>query len=215
MATIQTILFDLDGTLIDSRADLAAAVNNALVVTGRAAKRPEEIVPFIGNGLSVLLRDVIGPIDDKTLDVAIKTFSDYYLIHCLDKTVLYEGVAECLLDLSIRHKLAVVTNKPKGFSEKIVKGLGIGDALSLIMGGDSTTQKKPHPDPLLEALKILGGRAERTLMVGDGSQDIGAGKAAGIRTCVARYGYGFRPETMGLKPDFVIDKFSELRGIVE
>ncbi len=215
MPGIDTVLFDLDGTLVDSRADLVASVNVALAAVGFKEKSSNEIIPHVGNGLRDLLLGVFGPVDEKTLEIGSKAFKAHYEEHCVDKTVLYAGAGDMLADLSRTKKLGIVTNKPWGFADKILKKLDVANSISVLVGGDSFPEKKPHPRPVLEAVKQLSGQASTTLILGDGVQDIKAGQAAGIKTCAARYGYGFVPETMNLKPDFSITTFNELKEIVK
>jgi phosphoglycolate phosphatase len=154
-------------------------------------------------------------VDDKTLDVGISAFSAHYEEHCVDETVLYEGVEPLLAELSRTRQLGVVTNKPWSFADKILKTLGVAHSISALMGGDTFPERKPHPRPVFEAIKQLGGHAKTTLILGDGMQDIKAGQAAGIKTCAARYGYGFHPDLLTLKPDYVINVFTELKEIVK
>jgi len=211
---IKTIIFDLDGTLIDSEGDLARAVNHALKAIGEPRQPQARITSFIGNGLRFLLINVLGPGKENLFPQARVAFNEYYLAHCTDKTKLYPGVLDFLKKYSPKLKMAIVTNKPQVFAEKIAEDLGIDRYFSLISGGDSFPKGKPHPQPLLEALAKMGGKPETSLMVGDGPQDLEAGKAAGIKTCVVRYGFGFKESLIELIPDFVIDQFKELENIV-
>lgn len=204
----------MDGTLIDSRADLTNAVNQALLAAGFPPKPQQEIVPHIGNGLRTLLSNVFGPVEDRLLDIGIRAFSDYYNDHCVDETVLYGGVKEGLEELMKSVKIGVVTNKPTSFSKRILDKLEVENTVSVLIGGDSTGEKKPHPAPVLKAMKHLAASAGSTLIVGDGHQDITAGKAAGIKTCAAAYGYGFQTGTLKLNPDFTIQSFNEIKEIL-
>lgn len=214
MKPIETVLFDLDGTLIDSRRDLSNAVNHALEAVGQPRQSEDEIVPHVGNGLRVLLSEVMGPVSDDTLEAAIRAFSKFYEGHCVEHTVLYDGVGPVIRELSARRRIGIVTNKPEHFARKIVMELGIGELIGAVVGGDSIAERKPHPAPVLKAMRDLGGVCESALIVGDGAQDIQAGQAAGTLTCVARYGYGFRSDSLELKPNFQINRFIELKEIV-
>ena len=215
MKNIRTLLFDLDGTLVDSRRDLSNAVNYALESVGEPRQREEEIVPHVGNGLRVLLSEVMGPVPDDTLEKAIQSFSIYYDQHCIDHTILYEGVKAVMFELSRDRKIGVVTNKPESFSRKIIEHLGLSRVVNVVVGGDSLPEKKPHPAPVLKAIRDLGAAVPTTLILGDGVQDIQAGQSAGILTGIARYGYGFRSESLDLKPDFHIHRFTELKEILK
>lgn len=212
--TIKAVVFDLDGTLVDSRADIAGAVNHALRSNGQPEQSEADIVPHVGNGMRVLISEVFGPVPDETLNAGVRSFVDYYEKHCLDQTRLYPGVDEALRELSRNARLAIVTNKPVMFTEQILRGLGIRDRLSAVVGGDSLAERKPHPAPVLKALDELGASPLASLMVGDGIQDIMAGQAAGVQTCVALYGYGFNADTLDLRPTFSINTFSDIKEIV-
>jgi phosphoglycolate phosphatase len=212
--SIRAVVFDLDGTLIDSRSDISNAVNHALRSAGQPEQPEADIVPHVGNGMRVLLSEVFGPVPDETLEAGIAAFVAYYQKHCLDHTRLYAGVKESLEALSRTAKLAVVTNKPVRFTEQILEGLGIRGQLAVVVGGDSLSERKPHPAPVLRALDEMGASPLAALMVGDGVQDIMAGQAAGTQTCVARYGYGFNADTLDLQPTFQIDAFSDIKEIV-
>ncbi len=205
----------MDGTLIDSRADLTASVNHVLKEFGYPEQTIDQVVPKIGNGLRQLLRDTTGLMDTEKLLQAKKIFDDHYHIHCMDQTKLYLNVEECLNEFSDNYKLAVVTNKPKQYADKILEDLGIMSLIDLVVGGDTYSEAKPHPMPLLEAMKQLNAKGGSTLMVGDGIQDIEAAQAAGVKLCVVRYGFGFRPEFVDMKPDFVINNFKDLKEILK
>jgi phosphoglycolate phosphatase len=211
---IETVLFDLDGTLIDSRLDLAQAVNQALSTLGLPVQTESQITPHVGNGLRVLLSDVIGQPTPSMLDRAEAAFSEYYEAHCTDLTVLYDDVQAVLSNLAPQKKFAVVTNKPERFAVKIVKKLGLADLLPVIVGGDTLPERKPHPAPVLKALADLKADPATAMMVGDGPQDILAGQSAGVATCIVEFGYGFRMESLALNPTFKIRRFSELKEIV-
>ena len=211
---IKAVVFDLDGTLVDSRSDLANAVNHALKSTGQPEQSEADIVPHIGNGMRILLSECFGPVSDETLEAGIASFTGFYEEHCLDNTKLYDGVKESLGEMSRSARLAVVTNKPMRFTEKILRSLGIRDSLSSVVGGDSLAERKPHPAPVLKALDEMGAMPTGSLMVGDGIQDVMAGQAAGLQTCVVRYGYGYNTDLMDLHPDFAVNAFSDIKEIV-
>lgn len=213
MSRFEALLFDLDGTLVDSRADLSDAVNHALKAVGKPTQPEAVIVKLVGNGLRRLMSDAVGPSSDAVLDQAVEAFNFYYDRHYADKTTMYEGVADGLLALSKQMKIGVVSNKPERFSKLLLKALKVDAFFSVIIGGDTTSETKPHPAPLLKAIKDMniGGNV---LMIGDGPQDIKAGKAANVKTCAVKYGYGFSEETAKLNPDFLINQFSELKEIV-
>jgi phosphoglycolate phosphatase len=211
---IKTLLLDMDGTLIDSREDLAAAVNHVLKSLGHPLQTVDEVSPNIGNGLRRLLVDTVGPMSTETLLNAKALFEAYYSDHCMDKTQLYADVESLLKSLSSQYALAVVTNKPEAYAKKILKFLNIDSYISVVIGGETLPESKPHPAPLLEALKRLQQEKEFALMVGDGIQDIKAAQAAGVRTCLVTYGFGYHPDLLDLKPDHVIHEFKEIKEIL-
>jgi phosphoglycolate phosphatase len=208
------IIFDLDGTLIDSVPDLTRAVNVALTGIGRPPKQANEIAGYVGNGVRVLLERSFGEgTPEETLGKAQKLFEKHYEAHCLDHTRIYPGVKETLAHLASKPK-AVVTNKPEGFTRKILEGLGLAGEFKIVLGGDSTPIRKPRPEPLWEAARRLGARPEDTLVVGDSPIDVKAGKAAGMMTCAVSYGLARREILESEKPDRVIDRFSQLKDII-
>ncbi len=211
----QALVFDLDGTLVDSRQDLANAVNHALRVTGLPERPADEIVTYVGNGMKVLVSSAMGRVSGEVLEAGIQAFKVHYAEHCLDSTTLYPGVAETLEELSENCRLTVVTNKPAGFSEQILRSLGIRPFFSVVVGGDSLPERKPHPMPVLKSLESLGVPATSGLMIGDGEPDILAGRAAGLKTCLVTYGFGFSAEIAALKPDFQIARFKDIKEIVK
>ena len=212
--SISAVLFDLDGTLVDSRADLVSAVNHALELAGRPGQTEAQITPHIGNGMVRLVSGVFGAVPEEVLAAGVAAFAAYYDEHCLDSTRLYDDVKDGLEALAPRAKLAVVTNKPAAFTERILRGLGIRNHISSVVGGDSLPERKPHPAPLLKALNDLNASPLHALMVGDGMQDLLAGGAAGVRTCLARYGYGTSNDAAALSPTYTIDAFRDIKEIV-
>lgn len=184
------ILFDLDGTLIDSRADLAKAVNLTRADLGLHALEPERIVAFVGEGVRRLLTRAL-PECPERLEEALEHNHQHYSAHLLDETRLYPGVAEALGRLKTRgFRLAVVTNKPRPFTDLILDGLGLSGYLSAVVGGGDCPRLKPDPAPLFLALKQARGEAQASWMVGDHFTDLEAGRRAGLATCYCRYGFG-------------------------
>ena len=211
----ELIIFDLDGTLIDSKLDLAHAVNAARAHMRMSPLEHERIYSYVGNGAPVLIRRVLGPeIPQADVDRALKFFLDYYRDHMLDYTTLYPGVAEVLNELRARHRrLAVLTNKPYRISEAIIRGLGLGDHFFRVYGGNSFEQKKPHPVGIATLMEESGIEANVTLMVGDSSVDIQTARNAGVRSVGVTY--GFQPETLVTHPpDYLIDRMEQLMDIV-
>jgi len=180
-------LFDLDGTLIDSKEDIACSLNLALARAGLPRLPAQRIVSFVGNGVRRLVeRSLQAILDEEPSDPAVLRVMELYLEeygrHLLDTTCLLQGVEETLEVLEWA-SLAVVTNKPEGFSRQILEALGIGRRFCVVLGGDSTPLRKPDPAPLLAAMARCGAASHETVMVGDSPVDIHAGNAAGTITC--------------------------------
>jgi phosphoglycolate phosphatase len=201
----------LDGTLADTREDIAASVNEALRRLGRPPRDVAEIEGFIGDGFRSLMKRALGVEDEALADRALEIFSPHYLAHCADRSVLYPGVAAVLGRLC-GAALAVVTNKPEAHSRAILKALGLENFFPAVLGGDTLPVRKPDPGPLREALRRLGVPAEAALMVGDSANDIRAAKAAGVSVCAVAYGYRPREELAGA--DMILDRIEDLAEIV-
>jgi phosphoglycolate phosphatase len=209
------LIFDLDGTLIDSKLDLALAVNAARGHMGLGPLENERVYSYVGNGAPALLRRVLGPeASDEDVQRALDFFLAYYAEHKLDNTTLYPGVREAL-DRFRRHgvKMAVLTNKPVRVSKAILDGLGVGEHFFRVYGGNSFEQKKPDPIGVETILAESGAARGDTLMVGDSAVDIRTARNAGIQSCGVTY--GFQPETLAEEPpDILVDRMEDLAGLV-
>ncbi len=208
---IRLLVFDLDGTLVDSKVDLANSVNHALAEFGLPRIPNETVYTYVGNGASMLIRRAVGPEREAILPEVLAAFLDHYRRHLLDTTRPYPGVAESLRDRHGEYEMAVLTNKPLDMTRALLDGLSLSRHFVDVRGGDSFDNKKPHPEGLL---RIMGGRAtsaRETLMVGDSVNDVLAGKAAGVLTCGVTYGLGARGFTEH-PPDFTVDRFPDLFG---
>jgi phosphoglycolate phosphatase len=184
------IIFDLDGTLIDSRADLALAVNLTRAEMGLAPLAQERVVGFVGEGVRRLLTRAIPERPDR-LEQALEINQRHYRAHLLDQTRLYPGVAAALERLRRRGaRLMVVTNKPREFTDLILDGLGIAPLMSAVVGGGDCPELKPSPAPLRMALERAGCASEGSWMAGDHFTDLEAGRRAGLKRCFCRYGFG-------------------------
>ncbi|HVN80598.1 MAG TPA: HAD-IA family hydrolase [Terriglobia bacterium] len=207
------IIFDLDGTLVDSRVDLANSVNYTRTRLGLPPVSNELVYTYVGDGAFLLLQRALGPEFGETeVREAVKIFLENYSQHLLDHTFLYPGVEEVLEQL--KHlALTVLTNKPVGPSISILKGLGVLEKFKLVYGGDSFPQKKPHPAGIQKILIETGIPPHRALMVGDSRNDIMTGRNAGIPTCGVTY--GLAPDQLkDPLPDYVIDDMRELPGLI-
>ena len=212
---IELILFDLDGTLIDSKADLICSVNRMLMLHGAGALEPEIVGGFIGRGMKNLLRQSLraSKVTHIDLSEATITFEEIYTRHRLDETVLYPGVRKTLRILS-PYKKIILTNKPKHHADAIVEALGIAPLFDGVFGGDSFEEMKPSPRPVLQVLARYGVAPHDALLVGDSTYDIKAGKAAQVWTCAALYGYHERAALLSCNPDFRVHGFTELPALL-
>ena len=213
------LLFDLDGTLVDSRADLANSVNLMLAELGRESLSSCRVLNFVGEGARLLVeRSLIAsaetPPQPGEVDHALAIFRQHYREHLLDTTRVYPEVEEALARLSLLPK-AVGTNKPYEFSVALLEGLGMLSQFQVVFGGDSLPERKPSPMMLLEAARSCGVKPSDCLMVGDTKFDVMAGQAAGMKTCGYIPGFRGRTELAEAGADFLIERFSELCMLVE
>lgn len=205
------LIFDLDGTLIDSRLDLAHSVNATRAFMGLDALPHETIYKYVGNGAAVLIERALGSLASiENVEKALPYFLGYYEEHKLDCTVLYRGVREALDAFHARRfPLSILTNKPVRISEAILDGLGISSYFFRIYGGNSFAFKKPHPIGIETLMKEAGAKASATIMVGDSGVDIETARNAGVRSCGVTY--GFQPETFAqFPPDILVDRLGQL-----
>tara|TARA_R110002050_G_scaffold233837_4_gene369753 strand:+ start:337 stop:1017 length:681 start_codon:yes stop_codon:yes gene_type:complete len=213
----QVLLFDLDGTLVDSAPDLALAVNRTLKDLNKTEFDEETIRHWVGNGAKTLIERALSGSStiNKTLDTpavqdALATFLTHYQQCLCVNSVLYMGVKEGLITLkNAGFRLAIITNKPEEFIQPILSGLGISDMFEILIGGDTLPEKKPDPAPLFLALKQLDVMAAQCLMIGDSKNDILAAKAANIDSVGLTYGYNYGEDIAQYNPQWCFDTFSE------
>jgi phosphoglycolate phosphatase len=209
------LLFDLDGTLIDSVADIATAGNELRAEYGLPPLSVGGVARMVGNGVENLVRELLRDRPDAVFDEALARYRLLYERHCLDQTRPYPGVPETLAALRralVPHggALAVISNKPEGFSRHILDALALLPLLDLVVGGDTVKPTKPDPAPLVHAMQKLGAAASETWMVGDSPGDLRAGRAAHCGTVAVTYGLRSREELAAERPDRVIDRFADL-----
>ena len=206
------LVFDLDGTLVDSQRDLADAVNATRAWMGLDPLPPVTVAQYVGNGAPVLVQRALPDAGKEDWSRGLKYFLEYYRDHMLDSTVLYPGVREALDQLHAeRIPLAVLTNKPIRFTLQMLEGLGIDLHFFRVYGGNSFPEKKPDPAGLNALVVESGADRARTIMVGDSAVDVDTARNAGVQACGVRW--GFQPETfVSSPPDFLIDDLRELIG---
>jgi phosphoglycolate phosphatase len=212
-ANYDLIIFDLDGTLIDSKLDLANSVNFTRRHMGLDVLEHQLIFSYIGDGATMLIRRAMGEgLGESDVQRALEIFLSHYREHLLDNTTLYPGVAEAIVALKPL-KLTVLTNKPLRPTRAILQGLQIHDRFAVVYGGNSFDQKKPHPMGIEQILSDTRIARERTVMVGDSYIDIQTGRNAGVATCGVTY--GLASDTLREpKPDFLVDDLRQLSRIV-
>lgn len=204
------LIFDLDGTIIDSRLDLVHAVNSTRANAALDPLEDELIYSYVGEGAPVLVKRAMGTgATDAEVASALEFFLDYYRHHALDYTVLYPGVRESMERLHEAGAiLAILTNKPVRISERIMDGLGLAPLLFRIYGGNSFEFKKPHPVGIDTLRAEAGAEQDATWMIGDSHVDIRTAKNAGVRSCGVTW--GFQPETLSdPKPDVLVDRMED------
>jgi phosphoglycolate phosphatase len=176
------VVFDLDGTLIDSRRDIARATNHSLHKAGFAQLNLAQVTALIGDGSRVLLARASGlPPDDRRVEAMLESFFDFYKHHAADDTTLLDGARE-VLDALAGMPLAVCTNKPRIITDAVLLALGIDRHFAVVVGAGDVPWTKPHPAPLLRVGERLGLAPATLVMVGDGPQDVECARAAGVRS---------------------------------
>jgi phosphoglycolate phosphatase len=220
---IKLVIFDLDGTLIDSRLDLVHSVNAALRHIGRPALPDEVIASYVGDGAPILIQRALGGevVDEALVRKGLEFFLAYYREHKLDHTTVYIGIQDALA--TIQHssnggsrpgarKMAVLSNKPVIPSRAIVEALGLGPFFTHVYGGNSFATKKPDPEGARKLLEEIGVRPEQAVIIGDSHVDIRTGRNAGMWTVGVTY--GFAPHTLGdCPPDILVDSPQELAEV--
>jgi len=206
---VRAFIFDLDGTLIDSKMDLVTSVNAMLRQTGRAELPVETVAGCIGHGAPQLIASTLGPgATDEERRKALEIFLAHYAEHKLDQTRAYPGVEDALRALA-GCPMAVLTNKPTGISVEILESLGLAKFLRAIYGGDSFEKKKPHPAGARTILQELGTAAEEAAMVGDSEVDVQTARNAGTLAVAVNYGFGTHDRTAH-PADVYLDSMADL-----
>jgi len=217
--SIKLVIFDLDGTLIDSRLDLVHSVNAALRHIGRPELPDDVIASYVGDGAPILIQRALGgeAADEALVRKGLEFFLSYYRAHKLDHTTVYGGIPETLAAIQqstngTPRQMAVLSNKPVVPSRAIVEALGLGRFFSQIYGGNSFATKKPDPEGARKLLAEYGVPPEQAAMIGDSHVDVSTGRNAGMLTVGVTY--GFAPHTLlDNPPDVVVDHAGELAAV--
>jgi len=210
----RALIFDLDGTLVDSRLDLANAVNEMLGRFELPELAADTILRFVGRGIRRLVRGSLDEAGGVSIDSeqGLRSFSEIYGERLVENTCPYPGVKETLKRLE-NLRMAVVSNKSQKFTERILEAFGVRNSFRIVLGGDSLPEMKPSPAPILHALRGLGEAPAYALIIGDSTYDIEAAKAAGAASCAALYGFQDVNTLLDAKPDYAIRSFPEIASL--
>ena len=212
------IVWDLDGTLVDSAPDLASALNTVLDQRGFFTHSVDTVRTMIGNGVPKLVERGFNAVgvrpDPEQLDELVAMFVQEYKACAIDNTRPYPGIVEALQEIqSMNIPMGICTNKPEAFTRQILDGLGLSGYFSSVVGGDSTSARKPDPEPVLACLRGLVAEPASSLMIGDSVHDVHAAHAAGVIVGVVPWGYRSAPvEELGA--DFVLNDVTALPGMI-
>ncbi|MDR2067193.1 MAG: HAD-IA family hydrolase [Endomicrobium sp.] len=206
------LIFDLDGTLVDSQNDLTNVVNLIRADYGLKPLTVEQVKACLGSGVNTLMEQIV-PLKQVNNQDLVKKFSFYYDKHLTDFTVLYDGVKE-MLDILKSKKKAILSNKPQNFCKKIAFRLAIADYFVKIWGGDTLEVKKPDPKTIFSLVEATNSDIKKTVMIGDSANDFLVSKRAGIDSIAVSYGYATKEQTDFYKPTFIVNSFKDLINII-
>ncbi len=210
-AKTELVIFDLDGTLVDSRRDIARAINHGLVSVGVCALSNGETERHIGRPLFDIFFDLIGDGDDERAEAACDAYRSFFFEHCADESRLYDGVKQTLQQLAGKVPLAIATTKRSYMAKRVVELMDIAPLFGLVQGTDDFP---PKPDPFIinHVLQHFKVAAEQAWMVGDTISDIKAGHNAGVRTAAVTFGIGEKQALALQQPDVILEAMNELPG---
>ena len=219
----EVLLFDLDGTLVDSAPDLAVALNKTLRDLQKPEFDLETIRTWVGNGAKVLVdrglsgaAEIKSDLDQNLANEALSIFLTYYRDFICVDTAFYPGVKAGLLAFKeAGYRLGIITNKPEALIQPILDGLGGSNIFELLIGADTLAEKKPHPLPLLHAVEYFNSTLDKCLMVGDSKNDILAAKAAKMESAGLTYGYNYGENIADNKPEWCFNTFTELTASLQ
>jgi len=211
--SVRLVIFDLDGTLIDSKYDIASSVNLTLADLDLPTLPPERIFTFVGDGVKRLLRLSVGEDNDARYEEALRIFRGHYLAHCLDTTQLYSGLDRLFDGRDARMK-ALATNKSLEYTLRITEGLKVEEQFAAIESPLDQSDLKPDPGMLWRILERLAVRPEEAILVGDSTNDVRAAQTAGMSACAVGYGYGNRGKVLALNPDYYCEQPSDLLSLL-
>lgn len=215
LSAFDLLLFDLDGTLVDSAADITAAVDDTLLARNWPAAGVERVRSWIGNGSRKLIERAVlfatNSSDTELLNAVHDEFLAHYTQHNGANTSLFSGAREFLQHCqTINKKMACITNKPELLAKALLQQLNLDSYFSIIIGGDTFPQRKPDPTALLHCCEQLTTSIERTLMIGDSETDVKSARNAGMKVLCVSYGYNHGGAVAATNPDWLIDDFREL-----
>jgi phosphoglycolate phosphatase len=205
------LIFDFDGTLVDTRLDITSAVNDMLERFGRPCKGVEEVTSYIGDGIVKIVERSMGA-DGVSLDEAVSAFRESYARRLLENTAPYPGVLEALAGLDGKVK-TILTNKAYEYTKAISDGLRLSRHFTIILGGDSVKNKKPATEGVEMILERTGAARSRAVMIGDGPNDVLTAKNSGIASIYVTYGFNPPRAVESLAPDFTVDDPREIIGL--
>lgn len=209
MAQYKLIIYDLDGTLVDTREDISRAANYMLVQMGRPALSRPQIEKFVGKGLQYLIEGCLQSKDPKQVERGAKYYRSHYVEHMLDHSALYPEVKTVLETFRDRYQ-AVVTNKPDPYSTQILEALGVGGYFRDIIAGNSSFRKKPDPDAIFALMEKAGAETAETVFIGDSPIDIDTGRNAGVRTITLPQGFSSVEDLISAKAEQIVESFEAL-----
>lgn len=207
-------LFDLDGTLVDTRVDIAEAVNHVFQLHGRQTAQLTTVISWVGDGLDDMMAKAFDTDDAELIDQLVDEFRAFYGKHCTDFSHLYEGCDRTLSALQEGGAhLSVLTNKPEDLSREILRRLGALGYFEHVVGPTDAELRKPNPSNLLSLVRDVGTTTEKTLMIGDSRNDILVARNAGVASCGCTFGYAGRESLAALQPTYLVDALPEILAL--